>query len=88
MRGSAHLAPTSAAAIFSLEKSRANKSRGPGLSTDARRFGHVHLPKQADRLDIFLLELLAIPNGRHDDQVDSVSQWLYESSAMAKWPPA
>src|SRR5262245_22886320 len=38
--------------------------------------GHVHLPKEADWLDGFLLELLAFPNGRHDDQVDSVSQFL------------
>ena len=38
--------------------------------------GHVHLPKRADWLDSFLLELLAFPNGRHDDQVDSVSQFL------------
>jgi predicted phage terminase large subunit-like protein len=38
--------------------------------------GHVHLPKEADWLDNFLLELLAFPKGRHDDQVDSVSQFL------------
>jgi predicted phage terminase large subunit-like protein len=38
--------------------------------------GHVHLPKQAEWLDSFLLELLAFPHGRHDDQVDSVSQFL------------
>jgi predicted phage terminase large subunit-like protein len=38
--------------------------------------GQVYLPRQADWLDTFLLELLAFPNGRHDDQVDSVSQFL------------
>jgi predicted phage terminase large subunit-like protein len=38
--------------------------------------GHVHPPKEADWLDSFLLEVLAFPNGRHDDQVDSVSQFL------------
>jgi predicted phage terminase large subunit-like protein len=38
--------------------------------------GHVHLPRQSDWLEIFLLELLAFPHGRHDDQVDSVSQFL------------
>jgi predicted phage terminase large subunit-like protein len=42
--------------------------------------GHVILPKQAEWLDIFLHELLAFPNGRHDDQVDSVSQFLKWSS--------
>jgi predicted phage terminase large subunit-like protein len=43
--------------------------------------GHVHLPKQSDWLDSFLLELLAFPRGRHDDQVDSVSQFLKWAAA-------
>jgi len=38
--------------------------------------GHVHLPTNADWLGTFLLELLAFPAGRYDDQVDSVSQFL------------
>jgi predicted phage terminase large subunit-like protein len=38
--------------------------------------GHVLLPREADWLGSFLHELLAFPNGRHDDQVDSVSQFL------------
>jgi predicted phage terminase large subunit-like protein len=38
--------------------------------------GHVHLPKDASWIGEFLSELLAFPNGRHDDQVDSVSQFL------------
>jgi predicted phage terminase large subunit-like protein len=38
--------------------------------------GHVHLPKSAPWLGDFLTELLSFPNGRHDDQVDSVSQFL------------
>jgi predicted phage terminase large subunit-like protein len=38
--------------------------------------GHVHLPRYADFLDVFLLEVLAFPNGKHDDQVDSLSQLL------------
>ncbi len=38
--------------------------------------GHVHLPSYADWLDCFLLELLAFPHGRYDDQVDSVTQFL------------
>ena len=38
--------------------------------------GHVHLPENAPWLPEFLAELLAFPNGRHDDQVDSVSQFL------------
>ena len=38
--------------------------------------GTPYLPNQANWLDSLLLELLAFPNGRHDDQVDSVSQFL------------
>jgi len=38
--------------------------------------GHVLLPESAPWLDEFMLEILAFPYGRHDDQVDSVSQFL------------
>jgi predicted phage terminase large subunit-like protein len=38
--------------------------------------GQVHLPKDAPWLDDFKSELLAFPKGHHDDQVDSVSQFL------------
>ena len=38
--------------------------------------GHVLLPKEAPWLADFLDEMLAFPRGRHDDQVDSVSQFL------------
>ena len=44
--------------------------------------GHVLLPKEADWLDTFLHELLAFPTGRHDDQVDSVSQFLKWASSQ------
>ncbi len=38
--------------------------------------GQVFLPKDTPWLGDFLDELLAFPRGRHDDQVDSVSQFL------------
>jgi predicted phage terminase large subunit-like protein len=38
--------------------------------------GHVHLPRRAEWLDDLRSELLQFPHGRHDDQVDSVSQFL------------
>ena len=38
--------------------------------------GHVLLPEVAPWLDAFRRELLQFPHGRHDDQVDSVSQYL------------
>ncbi len=47
--------------------------------------GHVLLPREADWLDTFLLELLAFPSGRHDDQVDSVSQFLTWSSRQSSF---
>lgn len=38
--------------------------------------GEVRLPTSAPWLDPFLVELGEFPNGRYDDQVDSVSQLL------------
>ena len=38
--------------------------------------GHVHIPKRAAWLDEFRKELMAFPAGRHDDQVDALSQGL------------
>jgi len=38
--------------------------------------GHVYLPKEAEWRADFLNEILAFPAGRHDDQVDSLSQFL------------
>jgi phage terminase large subunit-like protein len=49
--------------------------------------GHVYLPREADWLDSFLLELLAFPHGRYDDQVDSVSQFLKWSAMQMTFDP-
>jgi len=38
--------------------------------------GRVHLPNRASWLDAFQSELAQFPQGKHDDQVDSVSQFL------------
>ncbi len=48
------------------------------LHAQAAKFesGQALLPERAPWLDAFLAELLAFPGGRHDDQVDSVSQAL------------
>ena len=51
--------------------------------------GHVYLPKSASWLGEFLTELLSFPNGRHDDQVDSVSQflrWLQKDAYLDEIP--
>jgi predicted phage terminase large subunit-like protein len=39
--------------------------------------GQVYLPREAPWLADFLHEVLAFPNGRHDDQVDSMTQFLH-----------
>lgn len=38
--------------------------------------GQVYLPSEADWKADFLHEVLGFPNGKHDDQVDSMSQFL------------
>ena len=51
--------------------------------------GHILLPKDASWLDDFLLEVLSFPNGRHDDQVDSLSQfvnWAQQDSYLNSCP--
>lgn len=39
--------------------------------------GHVLLPEDARWLVDFKAEVLAFPNGKFDDQVDSLSQFLW-----------
>jgi predicted phage terminase large subunit-like protein len=48
------------------------------MEAQSARFeaGQVHLPKEASWLGDSLHEILAFPNSRHDDQIDSVSQFL------------
>ena len=60
-----------------------NRDKVTRLFVQAAKFeaGLVHFPKNARYLPDLLAELLAFPNGRHDDQVDSISQALaYEFS--------
>jgi predicted phage terminase large subunit-like protein len=50
--------------------------------------GAVHLPRHAPWLDDLRSELLAFPNGRHDDQVDSISQalnWISRPRRQPLW---
>ena len=48
------------------------------MEAQSARFeaGQVHLPKEATWLSELLHEILAFPKARHDDQIDSVSQFL------------
>ena len=56
------------------------------MEAQSARFeaGQVHLPKEAPWLAAFLHEMLAFPNSRHDDQIDSVSQFLNWAEAHCK----
>ena len=47
--------------------------------------GMVLIPREADWLPAFKRELLAFPNGRYDDQVDSMTQFL-GLDREAPWP--
>ena len=48
------------------------------MAVQAAKFegGQVLLPQQAAWLAAFEAELVAFPNGAHDDQIDSISQAL------------
>ena len=46
--------------------------------------GNVYLPRDTHWKDDFLYEVLAFPSGRHDDQVDSMTQaliWMKDESS-------
>ena len=49
--------------------------------------GAVHLPANAPWLDEFKKEVLSFPKGRHDDQVDALSQGL-QRVALLRRPSA
>ena len=50
--------------------------------------GAVHLPTTAPWLDEFKKEILSFPRGRHDDQVDALSQGLHRARARGAIPPS
>jgi len=49
--------------------------------------GHVYLPTEASWLADFHDEVLAFPNTRHDDQVDTLAQFLFWASSRRYNPP-
>ena len=55
---------------------RDDKETRFAVQTDKIERGMVLIPKEADWLPAFKRELLAFPNGRYDDQVDSMTQFL------------
>lgn len=59
-----------------LRKPRYDKQTRFVMQSARFESGQVHVPQEAPWLATWLNELLAFPNGRHDDQVDSTSQAL------------
>lgn len=59
------------------------------LNTSCIEGGHLILPQEATWLASFLSELCAFPYGRHDDQVDALSQGLewYNSDPVRRLGP-
>ena len=47
--------------------------------------GRVLLPREADWLEDLRKEILQFPHGRHDDQVDSIAQFLKWERNRPKW---
>ncbi len=64
---------------------RDDKETRFAVQTDKIERGMVPIPKEADWLPAFKRELLGLPNGRYDDQVDSMTQFL-EWSGRPPWP--
>jgi predicted phage terminase large subunit-like protein len=55
--------------------------------TPAMEAGRVHYDRTADWAEAFIRELLLFPNAKHDDQVDSLSQFLYWARVRGSGPP-
>ena len=70
-----------------LRRSRYDKEARLLAQTARFEAGQVHLPSEAPWLADYIAELLAFPNGRHDDQVDSTSQALDYLTTRAVPPP-
>jgi hypothetical protein len=75
-------------------KLNGNKMQRLEAQTAKIEAGHVRIPEEAHWLGDFLHEVLAFPHGRHDDQVDALSQLLewggsfFRSQAVLWVPPS
>lgn len=57
-------------------RSSSDKATRMNGETAKLQAGSLVLPKSAPWLDEFLIEYLAFPGGKHDDQIDALSQFL------------
>ncbi|HIB85076.1 MAG TPA: hypothetical protein EYO59_10925, partial [Chromatiaceae bacterium] len=71
-------------------KPEGNKVMRMSAQSDLIEAGRVFLPKDAHWLPEFQKEMVTFPKGKHDDQVDSVSQflaWSREKELVAAYAP-
>jgi predicted phage terminase large subunit-like protein len=66
------------------EGSKAERMAAQSAKIEA---GHLNLCKDAPWLAEFLTEVLAFPAGRHDDQVDALSQFLHWAESIRSQTP-
>jgi predicted phage terminase large subunit-like protein len=69
------------------QKPKDSKVARMAAESAAIEAGQVWLPNKARWLEAFRQELLLFPYGRHDDQVDSMSQFLYRMRIAHFDPP-
>ena len=70
--------------IVPIRPTKDKRSRMKG-ETGKLQAGSLVLPKSAPWLDEYMLEFLAFPGGKHDDQMDALSQFLtWRTTAEAR----
>lgn len=72
---------------MNISKYRPISCKKTRLTTASPAFetGQILIPKKAKWIEDFLHEILNFPNCKHDDQVDSVSQFiLYANKVLSK----
>ncbi len=66
-------------------RSSSDKATRMNGETAKLQAGNLILPKAAPWLDEFMIEYLAFPGGKHDDQIDALSQFLnWRTSAESR----
>lgn len=78
MRGTALVQELRQSGQFRVESIPVDRDKVTRLYVQAAKFeaGRVYFPKQASFLADLEVELLSFPQGKHDDQVDSLTKAL------------
>jgi predicted phage terminase large subunit-like protein len=66
---------------------RPKTDKATRMYAEMTKLKDLYLPKSAPWKDVFMREYLAFPGGKHDDQIDALSQFLnWRTLAEAKTP--